>query len=61
MCAGAAGLAVAEALIDGGPVALETLVDTRVESVTLERNAGGMTLNLKGVGSVSMNDVRQIL
>lgn len=50
----------AEATLDGTPLALETLVDTRVESVTLERKAGGMTLNLKGVGAVSLNDVRQI-
>ena len=50
----------AEAQLDGAPVALETLVDTTVESVTLGRNASGMTLNLKGVGATSVNDVREI-
>lgn len=50
----------ADAAIDGAAVALETLVDTQVESVTLERNAGGMTLNLRGLGATNINDVRQI-
>ena len=50
----------AEAALDGAPVALETLVDTQVESVTLERNGRGMTLNLRGLGATNINDVRQI-
>ena len=50
----------AEGVLDGAAVALETLVDSRVESVTLERNAGGMTLNLRDVGAVSLDDVHEI-
>lgn len=51
----------AEALYQGQPLALETMVSTRVESVTLGRAQGGLTLNLTGVGPVAMSDIRELL
>ncbi len=51
----------ATASIDGEPVALSTLIQARVESVTLRQNPPGATLNLGGLGAVDMQDVRQLL
>ncbi|HHJ12821.1 MAG TPA: flagellar hook assembly protein FlgD [Gammaproteobacteria bacterium] len=50
----------AEAAIDGRTEALETLVASRVRSVTLS-NSGGLLLDLDGVGSLDFSEVRQIL
>jgi len=45
---------------EDGPQALETFLRTRVESVTLS-GTGGATLNLRGVGSVGMSEIRELL
>jgi flagellar basal-body rod modification protein FlgD len=50
----------AEAQIDGETVALETLVSTSVESVTLGRGGQGMTLNLADGNVADFADVREI-
>lgn len=49
----------AEALIDGDNVAMETMVQARVDSVTLA-GASGPRLNLAGLGSIGINEVKQI-
>ncbi len=49
-----------EALLDGRAEALETLVAARVQSVTLQRGGGGLALNLHGLGSVDLSEVRRI-
>ena len=49
----------AEAMYDGKPYAADTSVSALVESVTLG-GAQGMYLNLAGLGSVSLGDVKQI-
>lgn len=51
----------ANAVIDGKSQAIDTLVQTRVESVTLNSNPPGMTLNLRDLGSVNLNDIRELL
>ncbi len=51
----------AGASIDGSPQAMATLVESRVESVTLSSNPSGLTLNLKGIGPVNLNNVRELL
>jgi flagellar basal-body rod modification protein FlgD len=50
----------AEAILDGHNVAQETLVTSRVDSVTLGRGAEGITVNLNGLGPVGFDQVRQI-
>ena len=49
-----------EALLDGQATALETYVGARVESVTLDRGGRGLALNLQGLGSVDLGEVRRI-
>lgn len=44
----------------GKPVAYETLVETRVESVTLGQGGQGLTLNVSGNGTISFDQVRQV-
>ncbi|MCK4950816.1 MAG: hypothetical protein KAS48_03295 [Gammaproteobacteria bacterium] len=44
----------------GKPVAYETLVETRVESVTLGKGGQGLTLNVSGNGEISFDQVRQV-
>ena len=44
----------------GKPVAYETLVETRVESVTLGQGGQGLTLNVSGNGTVGFEQVRQV-
>ena len=39
---------------------LSTLVNASVESVTLDQNTRGITLNLKDMGSIGFNQVREI-
>ncbi len=51
----------AEALVDGKPQAVNTLVVDAVESVSLGQPGQPMTLNLGHAGSTSMNNVKQIL
>jgi len=50
----------AEATINDQNTALTTLVEARVESVSLSRDGTGTTLNLAGLGSVLMDSVREI-
>lgn len=50
----------ATALVGGEPVAVETLTNARVDSVTLGRSGEGITLNLAGLGSLALSEVRQI-
>jgi flagellar basal-body rod modification protein FlgD len=49
----------AEALVDGKTYAADTSISALVESVSLG-GAQGMLLNLTGLGSVSLGDVKQI-
>lgn len=49
-----------EALLDGRAEAVETLVAARVESVTLRQGGRGLALNLHGLGSVDLSEVRRI-
>ena len=51
----------ASALVDGSNQAMGTLIQQRVESVTLDSSPSGLTLNLKDLGPVSMADVREVL
>jgi len=51
----------AQALVDGKAVTQETLVLARVESVTLGRAGAESSLNLRGLGTVQMNEIREIL
>lgn len=44
-----------------GVEAVNTLIAARVESVTLGRNGYGTTLNLEGVGSVELSDIREVM
>ena len=53
-------LLTAEASFDGEVEALETLVATEVNSVTLNKN-GGLLLDLAGIGPIDFSEVRQIL
>ncbi|MDO9372742.1 MAG: flagellar hook assembly protein FlgD [Gammaproteobacteria bacterium] len=50
----------ATAQIDGLTQAVDTLVDARVESVTLGKNGQGLSLNLIGLDPVALSTVRQI-
>jgi len=51
----------AQALIDGKAVNQPTLIQAQVQSVTLGNAGNETSLNLRGLGAVSMNDVREIL
>lgn len=44
----------------GLQTAAQTLVDARVESVTMSAGQRGMSLSLRGIGEVSFSDVRSI-
>lgn len=50
----------ASAISDGKVVSLNTSVVAEVESVSLNNGSGSPTLNLKGIGEVSLNSVEQI-
>jgi flagellar basal-body rod modification protein FlgD len=49
----------ASAVADGKRYAVDTAVTARVDSVTLG-GAQGLSLNLAGLGSVALSDVKQI-
>lgn len=49
-----------EASVDGQTEAVDTLLESRVRSVTLS-NSGGLLLDLDGVGSLDFSEVQQIL
>lgn len=51
----------ATALLDDDPVAVDTLVGARVESVTLGKGGQGLTLNLTGMGPVDFSQIKQIM
>ena len=51
----------ANAVVDGQNEAMGTFIQTRVDSVTLGSQPGGLILNLKDIGPVSFNDVRELL
>jgi flagellar basal-body rod modification protein FlgD len=46
--------------IDGEPVILSTALSANVNSVTINK-VGNLTLNLEGLGSVDIGDVKEIL
>lgn len=48
-------------LFDGQTYALETLVSSRVDSVTMPRNGQGIVLNLSNGGQAALADVKQIM
>ncbi|AOY87934.1 flagellar biosynthesis protein FlgD [Marinobacter salinus] len=50
---------VAEASYPGGPQQLATMVSANVDSVSLGQG-GSITLNLAGMGSIALSDVKQI-
>ena len=39
----------------------EVNIASRVESVTMNKNGQGITLNLAGLGSIDFNNVREIM
>ncbi|KTD63865.1 flagellar hook assembly protein FlgD [Legionella spiritensis] len=47
-------------MYSGQEVALKTMTAANVDSVSLGQNGEGVKLNVAGIGSVSLNDVRQI-
>ena len=51
----------ATAQVDGQSQSASTLIATQVESVTLNQHQPGLTLNLKGMGTVDMDDIRLLL
>lgn len=51
----------ATALTENGLLALDTLLQARVESVTLLPNGGGAELNLAGFGPMAMSAVRRVI
>lgn len=48
-------------LIDGQSFALDTLIASKVDSVTMGRNGQGITLNVSGVGPVALANVKQVM
>ncbi len=51
----------AQAFVNDTAVTQETLIQGKVESVTLGKAGNDSSLNLRGLGTVSMNDVKEIL
>ncbi len=51
---------VAEASLDGTTTALSTYLPAKVNSVTLGQDGAEMTLNLAGIGSVGLSQVRTV-
>ena len=51
----------AAALIDNEAVAQSVLINAKVNSVSLSRNGGEPLLNLDGLGTVSINEIREIM
>ncbi len=47
-------------IYSGKEVALKTMTAANVDSVSLGQNGEGVKLNVAGIGSVSLNDVKQI-
>jgi flagellar basal-body rod modification protein FlgD len=51
----------ASALVNGDAIAQPVLVNAKVDSVTLNKTGGEPLLNLNGIGTVSINQVREIM
>jgi flagellar basal-body rod modification protein FlgD len=51
----------AQATVDGTAVSQQTLIQAKVDSVTLGKAGGDSSLNLRGLGTVFMNNIREIL
>ena len=51
----------AQAVLDGKESGVPTLITSKVESVTLGNGAGGIMLNLDGLGTVALSDIRELL
>lgn len=51
----------ASALSDGNVVALTTLMNAKVESVSIGSGGSSTTLNLKGIGEVNLNSVSKVM
>lgn len=51
----------AEALVDGENRSLSTLVASTIDSVTLSQQPPGMVLNVRGIGQVDVNDIRELM
>ena len=51
----------ASAMIDGVNTSLATNIKSEVESVTMGTGSTGMQVNLRGLGAVKFNDIKQIL
>jgi flagellar basal-body rod modification protein FlgD len=51
----------ASALVNGDVIAQPVLVNAKVDSVTLNKTGGEPLLNLNGIGTVSINEVREIM
>jgi len=51
----------AQAFVNGEAVSQATLIEARIESVTLGRAGKDSSLNLRGLGAVQMNEIREIL
>ncbi len=51
----------AAAIVNGDAVAQTVLVNAKVESVTLSKTGGEPLLNLNGIGTVGINEVREIM
>ena len=51
----------AQATVDGEVISQSTLIQSKVESVTLTQNGEPPLLNLQGLGAVSMNDVKEVM
>ncbi|MCF6236292.1 MAG: flagellar hook assembly protein FlgD [Gammaproteobacteria bacterium] len=50
----------AQAVIDGKDQALNTVIEAKVESVTLGSGSSGLMVNLAGLGAAAFNEVKQI-
>lgn len=50
-----------EAVVDNETVAQSTYITAKVESVTLNQDGSGPLLNLNGLGTIGMNQVREIM
>ncbi len=51
----------ADMRLGGQALAVDTLISSRVDSVTMGRNGQGITLNVSGVGPVALSDVKQVM
>ncbi len=51
---------MAQGVIDGKDQALNTMIEARVESVSLGQGSGDIKVNLAGLGAAAFNEVKQI-